>query len=139
MAFQSITLNLPDSVYEQLQHAATALNRPLEEIVFQSIQGNLPPSLDNLPADLHEELRSLQSLTDQVLCTIAKRALPATEWQQHQHLLEKQQTTGLKPKEQGELTHMREAVDLFVLRRSYAMALLKWRGHSLAPLLEPHN
>jgi hypothetical protein len=135
MAFQSITLDIPDALYERFQHAATALNRPLEEVVFQSIQGNLPPSLDDLPANLHEELRSLQSLNDQSLWSIAKRKLPASDWQQHQKLLEKQQTTQLKAKEQSELVRMREAVDLFVLRRSYAMALLKWRGYSLAPLL----
>ncbi|MEZ4659037.1 MAG: hypothetical protein R2911_15845 [Caldilineaceae bacterium] len=61
MAFQSVTLDLPDAVYERLQHAAATLNRPLEEVVFQSIQGNLPPSLDDLPVNLHDELRSYQS------------------------------------------------------------------------------
>ena len=139
MAFQSVTLDLPDAVYERLQHAATALNRPLEEVVFQSIQGNLPPSLDDLPVNLHDELRSFQSLDDQALWSIARSELPAVDWQQHQQLLEKQQTVRLTAQEQSALAHLREAVDTFVLRRSYAMALLKWRGHSLTPLLEPHN
>ncbi|MEZ4712792.1 MAG: hypothetical protein R3A44_36730 [Caldilineaceae bacterium] len=139
MALQSVTLDLPDALYERLQHAAATLDRPLEEVLFQSVQGNLPPSLDDLPANLHDELRSYQSLDNQALWSIARSELPDSAWQQHQQLLEDQQTRKLTENEQCDLMRLREAVDMFVLRRSYAMALLKWRGHSLAPLLEPHN
>lgn len=37
MTAQAVTVNLPKAIYERLQHVATAVNRPLEEIVFQSI------------------------------------------------------------------------------------------------------
>ena len=54
-------------------------------------------------------------------------------------MLKKKQAGMLKAEEEAELTGLRNAVDRFVMRRSYAMALLKWRGHSLAPLLAPTN
>ncbi len=33
--------------------------------------------------------------------------------------------------ERAELARLREETDRFVLRRSYALALLKWRGHTV--------
>ncbi len=39
--------------------------------------------------------------------------------------------TQLTPAEQGELAALREATDRFVTRRSVALALLQWRGHTI--------
>jgi len=139
MAVQPITLNLPDAIYHRLQHVANALNRPLEEVIFQSIQGNLPPAVDDLPSELRHELLTLQTMTDQALWAITKAELPPLQWSRHQVLLKKKQAGMLNPVEESELTVLRDTVDHFVMRRSYAMALLKWRGHSLAPLLVPTN
>ncbi len=139
MAVQPITLNLPDAIYQRLQHVANALNRPLEEVIFQSIEGNLPPAIDDLPSELRHELLTLQTMTDQALWAITKAELPPLQWSRHQVLLKKKQAGMLKAEEEAELTGLRNAVDRFVMRRSYAMALLKWRGHSLAPLLAPTN
>ena len=139
MTIQSVTINLPEVIYERLQHVATSVNRPLEEIVFQSIQGNLPPALEDLPGELRQDLLPLQTMTDQELWTIAKTEIAPTHWVRHQNLLQKKQTMSLKTEEEGELLRLRNAVDQVVMRRSYAMALLKWRGYSLAPLLMPTN
>ena len=38
---------------------------------------------------------------------------------------------GQPPAEERELAALREATDAFVTRRSVALALLKWRGHTL--------
>ena len=128
-----VTVNLPKTIYEQLQHVVTSVNRPLEEIVFQSIQGNLAPALEDLPGDLHHELLHLQTLTDQELRVIAKAEVMPAHWSRHQDLLKKKQTTRLSTEEESELMRLRNAVDQEVMQRSYAMALLKWRGSSLPP------
>ncbi|MEZ4864366.1 MAG: hypothetical protein R3C14_23840 [Caldilineaceae bacterium] len=139
MTLQSVTVNLPDVMYKRFQHVAAALNRPMEEIVFQSIQGNLPPDPGDLPSELRHELTDMQSMADQELWVIAKAGVDSAKWERHQELLDKKQVTVLTPTEERELTRLRQTVDQIVMCRSYAMALLKWRGHSLTPLLTPIN
>ena len=133
MSVQPVTLNLSDTIYHRMQQVAVALNRPLEEIVLQSIQGNLPPVL----ADLQPDLRALQSKSDQALWKVAKTQVLATQWKRHQELLEKRETEDLSPDEATELATLCQLVDDLVMRRSYALALLKWRGHAITPLLAP--
>ncbi len=137
MSVQPVTLNLSDTIYHRMQQVAVALNRPLEEIVLQSIQGNLPPVLADLPPDLQPDLRALQSKSDQALWKVAKTQVLATQWKRHQELLEKRETEDLSPGQATELATLRRLVDDLVLRRSYALALLKWRGHAITPLLAP--
>lgn len=139
MTVQAVTVNLPKAIYERLQHVATAVNRPLEEIIFQSIQGNLPPALDDLPHELRQPLMSLQTMSDQELWSVAKSVVNPRQWSRHEALLQKKQNASLSTEEELELSSLRTTVDQLVLRRSYAMALLKWRGYSLAPLLTPTN
>jgi hypothetical protein len=62
--------------------------------------------------------------------------LPDAQWARHTELLSRQQEGALSEAEAREWAQLRESVDHFVLRRSFVLALLKWRGHSLplAPL-----
>jgi hypothetical protein len=73
----------------------------------------------------------LQHLGDDALWAIGKEAVLATQWRRHQHLLYKGEQGVLTPEEQAELTQLREVTDRFVMRRSYALALLKWRGYPI--------
>ena len=45
MTTQSITFQLSDPVYRYLQQVAAITKRPLEQLVRQSVEGNLPPSV----------------------------------------------------------------------------------------------
>ncbi len=131
MTLQTITLRLPEDSYWRLQRMATALRRPLEEVASQTIRGNLPPAVDDLPAELQNELAGWSSLSDERLWEIARDPLPADQWRRHRRLLRKNEAGALTEAEREELARLRAATDRFVLRRSYALALLKWRGHTL--------
>ncbi len=131
MTTPPITLQLPDDIHQRLQRVAEATNRPLEEIVYKTIQGNLPPSVDDLPPDLQYELAALQNANDEDLWTVAQEQMPAAQWRRHQQLLRKNQSRVLKELEREELSRLRDMADRLVMRRSYALALLKWRGHTL--------
>jgi hypothetical protein len=131
MITRTITLQLPDDIYRRLERMAEATHQPLEEVVVQTIQGNLPPSVDDLPADLQGEMAALQNVNDEALWAIAKETLPIDQWRRHQALLRKNGSRGLSDKEREELSQLRHMADRLVLRRSYALALLKWRGHTL--------
>jgi hypothetical protein len=128
---QVVNIALPEEVYQRLQDAATLTQRPLEDVIFQTIRGNLPPVLADLAPEYRGLVVDLQRLGDDALWTIGKEALPTAQWRRHQHLLHKGEQGTLTPDEETELAGLREATDRFVTRRSYALALLKWRGHTI--------
>lgn len=131
MAVQTVTLELPEDIYQRLQRVAEATHQPVEEVMVQTIRGNLPPSVDDLPPELRDELAALQDLDDKALWAIAKESLPQDQWRRHERLLHKNQAGTLTAAEREELARLRAATDRFVFRRSYALALLKWRGYTL--------
>ncbi|MCG2769182.1 MAG: hypothetical protein L6435_12475 [Anaerolineae bacterium] len=131
MTVQTIALDLPEDIYERLQRMAEATHQPVEEVMFQTIRGNLPPSVDDLPPELRDELARLQDLSDKALWVIAKEPLPPDQWRRHEHLLGKNQAGTLTNAEREEMARLRVTTDRFVFRRSYALALLKWRGYTL--------
>ncbi len=133
MSTQSITLDLPENVYRRLQLMAKTIHQPLEEVVFQSIKGNLPPLSDDIPPEWRDDLGELQHLPDAALWTVTRESLPDKQWNRHQQLLEKNQVETITKTEQKELDNLRAITDRFVFRRSYAFALLRWRGYTLSP------
>ncbi len=131
MATQTITVELPDEMYRRLQGMAAATQQSLEEILVQTLRGNLPLTRDDLPPAQHELVAVLAPLGDEALWTVAREPQPAKDWRRHRHLLRKAAAGTLTPAEQAELAALREATDRFVTRRSVALALLKWRGHTI--------
>ena len=130
MTTQTVTVTLPEEIYHRFQVSAHVMQQSMEDLLTQSIQGNLPPSIEDLPPELQNEIGLfLQSLTSQALWEIVKApSLPAT-WQRQQELLEKNQEETLTAAEMDELEQLRVQMDRRVMRRSYALALLKWRGY----------
>ena len=99
--------------------------------MFQTIRGNLPPTVDDLPADQQEDLAAMADLGDEALWAVVRQALPSAQWRRHQHLLRKNEAGTLTSAEREELDRLRLVTDRFVFERSFALALLKWRGHTL--------
>ena len=131
MTVQTLHIPLPEAIVQRLQHVAETTHRPLEEVVVQTICGNLPPALDDLSPARRDAVADLPALSDEALWAIARTPLPPKQWRRHQRLLRKAQAGSLTAAEQHELEVLRTATDRFVTRRSYALALLKWHGHTL--------
>ena len=131
MTVQTLHIQLPEAICERLQRVAEATHRPLEEVVVQTICGNLPPVLDDLSPAWRDVAADLSTLSDETLWAIARAPLPPQQWRRHQRLLRKAQAGPLTTVEQEELEALRVATDRFVTRRSYALALLKWHGHTI--------
>jgi len=131
MPNQTIPIQLPDAIYQRLQQVAHATNHSIEEVVLQTIRGNLPPSLDDLNPEWRCVVADLQHMSDETLWSVAKESLPQHQWRRHQRLLQKGQEGPLSTAEHKELAELRAAADRFVTRRSYALALLKWHGHTI--------
>jgi hypothetical protein len=113
---------------------AQEIDQSLETIVLTSITGNLPPSLDDLPTDLREELRALQTLDDDALWAVARSELPPAQQTHLKVLLAHNSAGALADSEQEELNRMGEEIDRLNLRKAQAYALLRWRGFPLPSL-----
>jgi hypothetical protein len=139
MPNQAITVDLPEDIYLRLRHVAEQTEQPLEDILFQSIQGNLPPSPLDAPAEMQLELVAMLKADNEILWKIARSSVPPVQWRRHQELLEKNQEDTLTDMERIEIEQLRAAVDEFILLRSYALAILKWRGFSISSSETPSD
>ena len=128
MTTQSITLHLSDPVYRYLQQVATITKRPLEQLVRQSVEGNLPPSVENAPQELQDELLAMQSLSPTQLMSIADSQLPQSQQERYLLLLEQNSAGGISIEGCAEMEALRLAADRLMVRKGYALAVLRWRG-----------
>jgi hypothetical protein len=131
MTVQTISVQLPDDMVRRMQRVAVATNQSLEAVLVQTIRGNLPPSLDDLSGEAREQVADLPARADDDPWAIVGETLPPRHIRRQQHLPRKVASETLTQAEQDELTRLREATDRHVIRRSFALALLKWRGQTL--------
>jgi hypothetical protein len=102
---QTISLTLPQSTYDRLTAVAEAADSSLEEVLLQTIKNGMPPSLQKVPADFHPLLLALHKFEDPALWEVVDGTAA--------------DLPDVSDKNAGFET----------LRRAYAYALLKWRGH----------
>jgi hypothetical protein len=136
MTEKAITLHLPERLYEQLAEAAEAAQQTLDTVVLQSIRTGLPPSLDRLPERFRADLRALSRLSDGMLWQIARSEMNADRVAAYEALLERNQRGELDDVDKVRLSTLREEADPLMPRRSFAYALLKWRGQRIPTLSE---
>jgi hypothetical protein len=136
MSSHSITIELPENVFDRLTQLAQTTDRPLAEIVAQSIASNLPPLIDQASPELQPELLKMQRLSDPELLSIAQTTVSLEQQRQHEELLIKNEDFELSDSEQQELTNLRLAMDRLTVCKAYAWALLRWRGHRIPALSE---
>jgi hypothetical protein len=102
-----------------------------DDLVLQSIQVGLPPNLDRVPVRFRADLEVLGRLGDETLWRVAYSDMEDDKVALYQELLAKNERDELSEADRARLDALREEADLLMLRRSYAFALLKWRGHSI--------
>lgn len=129
MVKRKLTVELPESVFQELARIAELTNQSLEAIAAQSIISNLPPSADNAPPQMQESLLEMQKLPIDEILKIAHTQISSEQQQRHLMLLEKNQSASITPQERQELSDLRTAADQLMLRKAYTWAVLRWRGH----------
>ena len=134
MATQKLTVELPEPVYRSLAHIAELTQQAPEQLAAQSIAGNLPPSFENAPDEMHAELLTMQTFPVDELLNIAHSQLPPPELQRLMALLEKNSDASITSEERVELSDLRLFADRLMLRKSYAWAILRWRGYPVPAL-----
>ncbi len=101
---KKVQVELPASIYNLLQEIADSSGWPLQEVMLQTIKSGMPPSLSKVPEAFHEGLLALNKLGDRDLLRVVEGELP--------------------PKG-------KKSPEFELLRKTYALRLLKWRGHPI--------
>lgn len=120
----TITLNLPDKTIQQAQQAATALKRPLEEVLTDMLTAVLPATTD-IPAHLQLELTHMTWLDTPTLWEIASSTMTPSDQANLQTLSQQLNPT---PAQVAQLDHLRQEYGRVTLRKARAYALLSLRG-----------
>lgn len=130
-AARTITLDIPEALYERVQQAAAALHRRVEEVLLDVVATALPP-LTDLPRGLADDVASLAFLNDAALFRVAKSTVPPDRHAEMTALLERKgrgELSDLLQARLDELVHMHEAL---ALRRAQAAVLLQRRGYDMS-------
>jgi len=127
----TVTLQIPDPIYQRLINTANATGRSLEEVMLYALKVGSPPDWDNVPEEFKADLAALDRLEDEALWSIATARKASEEMVRYDELLERNQDRDLTQAEQLELMELRSQADLFMLRKAQATALLHWRGHQV--------
>jgi hypothetical protein len=133
MPGKSITLDLPEDLYEQVRQVAAQSQRPMERVVLESLRLLfVPPS----SADLATSLATLSGYTDAQLWAVVYQRLAWPQSQRLHELSAKNKLERLTEDEQRELEDLLVSNDSAMLLRSEALRLLKHRGYDTEAYLK---
>lgn len=129
MSAQTVTLTLPMAIYERARETARIADRPLEEVLVQSIVLSLPPLEEDVPLSLRAELAALSLLSDAELWTVAHSTMSSRQQARLEALAEAQKHRPLTPVEQSALSRLMVGAERVMLRKAEAYRLLARRGY----------
>ena len=135
MTAQTVTLNIPEAIYQSAKRAAEALKRPIEDMIVDTLIATLP-LLDDVPAEMIGEIAAMVHLSDEALQGLANSAMPLERQELLHDLLDQQGRGKLDEIGQQQLAMLMAEYGRHMVRRAKAMALLMARGKPL-PKLTP--
>jgi len=138
MSDQTITLTLPDDLYQRFQQHAALKQRGVAQDLLSLATNALVQ--DDLPVESQQEVTALGQLDTPALWQMARRQLTSDKAATLETLLFKQQRTGLTKSEKTRLEQLRHEHDAILLVRASAIGLLHDRGEDVRPLFaDPHS
>ncbi len=135
---QTLSLTLPDNLYQPVNRVARAVNKPVEAVLVEAIRSSLPP-LDDLPADLAEEITDLENMDNDSLRHALYETVPDDQQETLESLLQRNQESVLSNADQKQLDALQKSADRVMLRTARAAVLLRFRGERLPTLSELHQ
>lgn len=128
MSAHSVTLNLPENVYERARRTASILNRSVEELLESTLDTALP-AFDDAPTHLETDMARLPSLNDTELWQVARSKMDKKREKTLHKLLDAQAERRLNEKETRQLESLHHESGKLTLLKSQAYALLHQRGY----------
>ncbi len=131
MGVQSITLNLPEAIFEQIRRAAEKMKRPISDVLREAVAA-AAPVMDGASSDMRAALAHLAYLNDAALWQAARATMTAEQRERLQHLHDKHQREKVTGEEQTEEQALLELYRDTLLIRAQATVLLKMRGYDVS-------
>jgi hypothetical protein len=132
---QTITLTVPDRVFQPIQRVAEATDQPIEALLLTALEASLPP-LEGLPPELMDEMTELERLDDQALWRVMAETIPLQTQRQIEELLRRNSDGSILETEREQLSLLQRQADLIMLRKARAANLLRFRGKRVPTLAE---
>jgi hypothetical protein len=125
---QTITIDIPDTLYDQLKRTAELSHRSIDTIVAHSLSHSISPLLEDIPAEYQADVYPLLEMDEAALQSEVRRIFPTDRWSAYEALLAKNKEGQLTAKEHTKLDALRREADITMFRKAYAAVLLKCRG-----------
>jgi predicted DNA-binding protein len=132
---QTVTIELPERLYRSANRLAHATQRPLADILRESLSHTLPP-LDDVSAEETEILLRLSTLDDSTLWREAQVSLPLNQQTELEELLVEQSDGRLLPDKQARLEALQDEYGRLLVHKAHAWLLLARRGYK-TPIQTP--
>ncbi len=131
MSGRTITMTLPEVLYERVKLTAEASARSVEEVCAQSIALSLPELEADLPPEVQSHLAALSMLGDAELENIAHSHLAAKHQEELETLAEVQKQRPLTAAEESSLAQLTVEAQHLMLCKAEAYRLLARRGRAV--------
>lgn len=136
MPTETLTIHLPAAAARRLRRVAEISRRPVDEVIAQTLQSNLPPLLEDMPSTFQEDLAALERLPTPALWQQMRAELDPESLDRYDSLLAANADGTLDEAGREELARLRTEADRLMFRKAYAAVLLKWRGERVPTLAE---
>jgi len=134
MTVQTVTLELPEILYQRLKARAEQTQRSIEDEALDVLATSVTVA-DELPDDLEAAIAPLSLLDNSALWRAARTTLPSDVAQELTDLNAKRQREGLTEAEAQTAAALVRQYERAMLVRAQAAALLKQHGHDVSSLL----
>lgn len=125
---QSISVELPDKLYERIREVAERNERSVESILRESLE----VLFGGVSVDSETPLSQLENFRDDQLWAVVYQRMPWPEKERMRELIAQGKKRGeLGAGEQAALKGLLDQVDRYMLLRSRALQLLQQRGHDV--------
>lgn len=133
MSLQSVTVHIPDRIYNRLKRRAEQSRRSVEDELLEVVAAAMPVS-EELSPDLAEAISHLDLLETPDLWRAARGRLSEDSAAQMESLHVKSQREGLTQAEEQTLAGLVRQYERVMLVRAQAAFLLKERGQDISEL-----
>lgn len=134
MTDHSVTLSLPNAIFDPLREIAEAKSQSLEQVVIEQLRSVLSVSLPPLAADEDAELVAFKFLSDDTLRNIAREQMPSRDQDRMQVLMDQNNLGTITSLEYEELSQLVDRGQRLMLRKAWAAGVLMERGHKIDDL-----
>jgi hypothetical protein len=136
MTFQTVSVNLPEKLYRQVQQRAKGMNRSVADELVVVVEDALfgTEAWVGVPADIATEVAQLRYLDDEHLLRTAQQTVPVEKSERMQALSQKLKNEGLTAPEEEEIRQLQHYAQRVMLIRAEAAVLLQERGFDVAQL-----